>query len=103
MSVFFTNMKAGVVASFLYFLMFYIVRIYIGTSDISAEVKSNASFSPHTAVSLFVDSILLFENEGSGINFSNMGDDFNNYTITSCIGKLILNIVFWFVLGIYLD
>jgi len=57
-------MKAGVVTSFVYFLIFYIVRIFISRSDaIEESVKLRASLSPHTSISLAMDSILLFENE----------------------------------------
>jgi len=71
MSVFFTKMKAGVITSFVYFLIFYLVRVFVGTA-VDESIKIKASLSPHTCISLTMDSILLFENEGVGINFSNV-------------------------------
>ena len=50
-----------------------------------------------------MDSILLFENDGAGINFSNVSDLFNNYRVSTAFGMLILNMFFWLGLGIYLD
>jgi hypothetical protein len=64
-------MKAGVITSFVYFLIFYIVRVFVGTV-VDESIKIKASLSPHTSISLTMDSILLFENEGDGITFSNV-------------------------------
>jgi hypothetical protein len=50
-----------------------------------------------------MDSILLFENDGSGITFSNIGTLFNNYRVSTAIVMLIINLIFWLALGIYLD
>lgn len=103
MSVFFTNMKTGVISSFVFFFVFYLVRIFVGTTGISSDIKVKASISPHTCISLIMDNILLFENEKVGMDFSNVGLMYNNYQATTGIAFLVFNIVLWLTLGIYLD
>ena len=45
----------------------------------------------------------MFESEQVGMDFSNAGEEFYNYKVSTCYWMLLLNIVIFFILGVYLD
>ena len=69
----------------------------------SSMEKNLASLSPHTAISLALDNILMCESEQVGMGFDTFNDEFYNYKVSTCYLMLLLNIFVFFILGVYLD
>lgn len=54
-------------------------------------------------MSLATDVFLLIETEQKGITFSMLDKQLNNYTVGTCMGFCVFNIVFYMILFFYLD
>ena len=86
--------------------------IYFGTSFINAAVadtnvksgaKNLASLLTTVAVSLGCNNLGQFEVTGVGLQFSNIGTQYQNYKFSSCLILMVISLFLFFWLGIYLD
>lgn len=65
--------------------------------------KTFASILPTVAISLGSAVIGEFETNGKGVQASNIGTLYNNYSFTICLRMLTLSFFFFLIVGLYFD
>ena len=75
----------------------------VGDPTFSTSAKAAGAILSPTAFGLALDIMSSFENEGQGVSFKNGDTLQNNFTMNSCVGFLILDIIWMSILGWYVD
>ncbi|KAL4489354.1 hypothetical protein ABPG72_019009 [Tetrahymena utriculariae] len=103
-TTFFTKAQVGNIFAMVFFLFQY-MAILILTSDgnPTKDEKIGVSFLPQAGTSLACDVFLISESSKKGIQWSNLNDEIDNYSVAINIYMNIINISIFIVLGLYFD
>lgn len=103
-STFFTNAKLGNIVAMVFYLFMYMFQFILSSDSTVDESTNNAiAIISQSNLSIASDVFLLVETEGSGISWSSINKNINNFKIGSSIGLLILNCVVFMILALYFD
>jgi ATP-binding cassette subfamily A (ABC1) protein 3 len=86
----------------LYFISSFINEA-VTNSDVSETRKNAASILSTVAVSLGSNNFGIFESSGVGLTSSNIGEVYENYRFSVCLGMMAVSFVIFLVIGLYLD
>ena len=93
----------GNIVAMVFFLLMYMTSFFVSSSDVPTSQRTAASLSTHTGYSFALNLFVLVDSEASGISYSNISLLVQKYSVSIYIGIAFVNIIFFLVLGLYLD
>lgn len=97
-----TQRASATAASLLHIVTYFIV-FAVRDPDTAQNVKVGMSIFPNVGMSFCIYNLFHFENDSTGLSFTNSSILFQNCTFTSSLVALIFDTFFYLFLGLYLD
>jgi hypothetical protein len=97
-----TQRSSSLAVSLLHVVTFFVV-FAIQSPDIGASVKIALSIFPNVGMALSIFDLFHFEVQSSGLSMSSANIWYANYTYTAGLLMLSFNVVFYLIIGLYLD
>ncbi|EAR81921.2 ABC transporter family protein (macronuclear) [Tetrahymena thermophila SB210] len=103
-TTFFTKAQVGNIFAMVFFLFQYMAIIILSNYDNpSKNDKIGVSFLPQAGTSLACDVFLISESSKKGIQWSNLTEEIDNYSVFINIYMNLINIFIFIILGLYFD
>jgi len=103
LSVFFERARTASVVGALCFFLLYFPYVFVTGPEKSMNAKTLASLCPPVALSFGASLIVQLESAGDGVQWGNLGEEINNFTMGRVFLMLVLDICLFAVLAWYLD
>lgn len=101
-TTFFSQAKIGNIVAMVFYLAMYIMSFVVDTTSSAGEKRGYAFFS-QIAVNFGADTFLMSELKSEGINFSNIDEDVERFSIGTALLMIFINILVFGILAFYFD